>query len=624
MRFIVCLLALAALAVCPGCGKPKSKAEQLCEKAVEQKDLQRYDEAQRLFRRAVDADPAFDKPYFELGEMNEVVLGNYAESVTWYEKFLGVTKNEEMKKKVSDIVKDLRNELRTAPAGTGPGGSESIAGPAKGALDKALVEERAKLEREFSIRQKAFAAQKDREFDQLKEELRKLKSDNIEFENKVRDLKIERDAAAKKAETTRGQEEIAKLLTSTTFTGTDKERELGQKLLELQAANDKARADFGTERAKTQQVEAKLVRLQQQVGESGHAAPADPDAQKRMTELQDENKRLTEQVSLLKRSADDASSAVTTRADSATRDTIARLKSDLADAAKEKEQLKADKQRAEDDARAMKKQADDLASAATSSNASGVSATDDNRKLRLQIEKITGEYNDLSAKLTASEQHSKTIEDDLEKLRTLQPATKDAAEGGFSDLSDEIKKMQGTIDTQKRLIVKRDTDINSLTEQNIRLQRQMDGKQAPESSRQLIEELNQQLQARQDRIDQLNRDLEQAKAGGAASADAVNVSSTTPMTGSPVSPAPPTALPGSTPTTRASAGTPAATHTAAALPHGTRTYRVQSGDTLGIIAQKAYGDRNKWMQIFNYNRKQLPTASALRVGMDLYIPPAQP
>jgi nucleoid-associated protein YgaU len=381
--------------------------------------------------------------------------------------------------------------------------------------------------------------------------------------------------------------------------------------------------------------------LRQQVAESGRTTPPpNAAAEKRLADLRDENKRLTEQVALLKRSADDASSAIATRSDTAAQDTITRLKNELAAAEKAKETLAADKKRAEDEAQALKQRADDLAATASTTTTSSATAAAENRSLRLQIEKITGQYNDLSAKLTASEQHARSIEEDLDKLRSLQPATKDAANGGFSDLSDEIKKMQDVIDAQKRFIVKRDTEINSLTEQNLRLQNQVGGKPSSDTSRQLIEELNQELKAREERIALLNSELEKARIGDASTVAPVSASlpATTPVpntasvapaasgaslpgstpTTRPAPDASGASLPGSTPTTRAVASAPAPV---SKLPKGTRTYRVQSGDTLGKIAEKAYGDKSKWMQILNYNREQLPTVSALRVGMNLYIPP---
>ena len=51
-----------------------------------------------------------------------------------------------------------------------------------------------------------------------------------------------------------------------------------------------------------------------------------------------------------------------------------------------------------------------------------------------------------------------------------------------------------------------------------------------------------------------------------------------------------------------------------------RFYTVQSGDTLGSIAKKFYGDGRKWPTIAAANKDILPDPNKLRVGMKLQIP----
>jgi nucleoid-associated protein YgaU len=47
---------------------------------------------------------------------------------------------------------------------------------------------------------------------------------------------------------------------------------------------------------------------------------------------------------------------------------------------------------------------------------------------------------------------------------------------------------------------------------------------------------------------------------------------------------------------------------------------VQRGDTLFSLAQKYYGNRSRWRDIYAANRDQLPAENALRPGMELRIP----
>jgi LysM repeat protein len=53
---------------------------------------------------------------------------------------------------------------------------------------------------------------------------------------------------------------------------------------------------------------------------------------------------------------------------------------------------------------------------------------------------------------------------------------------------------------------------------------------------------------------------------------------------------------------------------------GEQTYTVQAGDTLSRISAKVYGVSNRWSEIFEANRDQLPSPNALRPGQVLRIP----
>ncbi len=51
-----------------------------------------------------------------------------------------------------------------------------------------------------------------------------------------------------------------------------------------------------------------------------------------------------------------------------------------------------------------------------------------------------------------------------------------------------------------------------------------------------------------------------------------------------------------------------------------QSYTVQSGDTLSKISTRVYGVSNRWAEIFEANRDQLPSPNALKVGQVLRIP----
>lgn len=51
-----------------------------------------------------------------------------------------------------------------------------------------------------------------------------------------------------------------------------------------------------------------------------------------------------------------------------------------------------------------------------------------------------------------------------------------------------------------------------------------------------------------------------------------------------------------------------------------RRHTVVKGDTLFSLAQKYYGSRSRWHEIYDANREVLPSQNALRLGMELKIP----
>lgn len=53
---------------------------------------------------------------------------------------------------------------------------------------------------------------------------------------------------------------------------------------------------------------------------------------------------------------------------------------------------------------------------------------------------------------------------------------------------------------------------------------------------------------------------------------------------------------------------------------GQQSYTVQAGDTLSRISTRVYGVSNRWQEIFEANRDQLPSPNALKPGQVLRIP----
>ncbi len=51
-----------------------------------------------------------------------------------------------------------------------------------------------------------------------------------------------------------------------------------------------------------------------------------------------------------------------------------------------------------------------------------------------------------------------------------------------------------------------------------------------------------------------------------------------------------------------------------------RRHTVQKGDTLFNLAQRYYGNRSRWRDIYQANRDQMPSENSIRIGMELRIP----
>ena len=79
------------------------------------------------------------------------------------------------------------------------------------------------------------------------------------------------------------------------------------------------------------------------------------------------------------------------------------------------------------------------------------------------------------------------------------------------------------------------------------------------------------------------------------------------------------AAPASTKPTRPAAK-PTAPSSRATPANSGRTHTVAKGDTLFSLAQKYYGSRSKWRDIYAANRDVMPNETALKPGMSLKIP----
>ncbi len=573
MRALAFILIVLALVCCPGCKRPASRAERVYRQALEFKDADQTETALQYLRRAVELDPAFEDPYLDLASIYESA-GDYNNAVEWYQKFLQVTKDARMKQLAQSWLADVRALAAEQPAtpAAAPGAPAASPAATRQLVSEALAKEREQLQRDFAAREKTLAQQHERALDDLKDELRKLKSANTELQDKAENLTLERDAMAAKAQQAKNLNDIAALLANPNLAAADKVRDLTRELIDARSEADtlRARAD-STERSSQQNAE-QLVRLRQQLAEAQRG----------------------------------------------------------------------------------------LAPAGTGDTA--------------------------AAQLAALSQENLTLKRKLESLESSAgsaAAVQSAARAGFSDLSEEITKMQQTIEMQKTLLARRDTRIAQLEASGAAIGAAPTAARTSDANvKALVDELNRQLLAKDQQVTQLNAELQRAKTAGAPPDYAAEMqrkdqlirdytarlqqlerqqyAAATPPTPTPTAtaPAPPATTPSgaplyqpigyndsyrapatpsapatqpapSAPPTSATAYRPPAPAPAAPATYTpprtatrpARAYRVRRGDTLSGIAQTVYGDRNKWNIIFSANRDILRRADYLREGQVLYIPP---
>lgn len=530
MRALSLLCLLALLLLCPACKRAPSRAERVYKQALEFKDADQTETALQYLRRAVELDPNFEDPYLDLASIYESA-GDYNNAIEWYQKYLQVTKDPRMKQLAQNWLADVR----------------------------ALAAEQS------AAREKNLSQQHQRALDDLKDELRKLKTANTELQDKLEELTQERNSLADRLKKAGNLKDIADVFANPSYTVTDRERELTQMLADARKEADTWRASVQNLERTAQQNAEQLVRVRQQLAEAQRGI--------------------------------------------------------------------------------------------------NLAATGDIAAASAQLAALRKENAELKQKLDA-----------LQSSAGATAAAQSAARAGLSDLSEEITKMQQTIEYQKTLLARRDAKIAQLEAAGARL--------APPASssdknlKELIDELNRQLlekdrqiaalqsaarttqpaaspdlAAELQRKDQLLREyaarIQQLERAQYAYSDTARSSSYSPPT-SPTTPTTPVTSPSGTPlyqpvgyndSYRASPPAPttysppapaparAPVYTPPASPRPitparpARAYRVRRGDTLASIAQQVYGDRNKWNIIFAANRDILRRADYLREGQILYIPP---
>ncbi|MCX7846549.1 MAG: tetratricopeptide repeat protein, partial [bacterium] len=241
MRALSLVVVLVSLLIIPACKRAPSRAERVYKQALEFKDNDQTETALQYLRRAIELDPSFEDPYLDLASIYESA-GDYKNAIEWYEKYLQVTKDPRMKQLAQNWLSDVRalaaEQASTQTPAPKPTAPATTPAPARELVADALAKERDQLQREFAAREKSLQEQHQRALDALKDELRKLKTTNTELQDKVEELTQERNALADRLKKAGNLRDIADVFANTSYTPTDRERELTQMLAEARKEAD--------------------------------------------------------------------------------------------------------------------------------------------------------------------------------------------------------------------------------------------------------------------------------------------------------------------------------------------------------------------------------------------------
>lgn len=719
IMYRICFVLLCiSLLFLSGCGEKVSPAQDTFDRGKEMKAQDRYSDAIRLFTKATELDPEFEDAYLELALIYDDRIEDKQQAVVWYQKYMEVTENEKMKERVSNWIEASRRAAKELADGS----STELAdiAPNTSALVNQIVEKkRAQLEREFQGKEATLEAKYENEITNLRDDIRAFTVENQQLRDTVEELEIEQENVRKTAAEGTSKQDLTALLASSDFTGP--ERELKKKMLELKQQNDALEISISQKDRELQQIQEKNVRLRQDIAaarELERTANANTLLKKQLIQAREENAELQDKVALLEKSVDIAEQTRITTDNSVSQEEVQRLENRIAELDKEVSDAYAAKQTAENMLADMQEQVDAIL-ASNNADPSDI-LKEQNRKLRLQVASLTESFNAESERRSAAETTVRGLQEKLHTITNMPPAAQPVVASEFTDLSQEITAMQSTIEEQKTLLAQKDAQIARLA--------QMEGNaqnSRAETSRQkeLIDELNRQLQAREQRIASLESDVASLRMSSPAQNDRVRsleellqkkdeiltekelevkdkiatidmyeqsvnqlqaekdalaqrvqsledslsqsqinyarAQTTTRRTSQQYQPRtstqpqgnlvdrtllPPTISEPEEPTRTTTQPVPrtrvVATRTqpqtttspyysqprvnrpsrVAGAPRRPRSYRVRSGDTLSSIAQKVYGDRNKWKTIFAANRDILPRANSLKVGQVLYIP----
>jgi len=660
MRIFIFLFFVLIIVALPGCKPKQSPAEHIYNKGVEYQFANQPKEAVEQFKKALAIDPNHEDACLQLAYIYEEQYNDKKKAIEYYNKFLEISTSDRLKENVKLWIEDAQASLKKE-APDSKEAFKDLDPNTRKRIKKILAEKEEQFKKILEQKEKKSESQDSRELESLKETLGSYKLEIVELKDKAENLTIERNDLQKKVRERQTHAKIADVLNSPELRGGVKK--LKQNLIALKSEHEGRKVQIEQEKNKSKQLEEENVRIRQQLAEA-RSIKLSSDKTKALTaqlkKQQEKNRDLSDQLKILessKKSVEDIAES-----EKGKEDEIKNLQGKILELEKEKSDVVISRNTEAQKCLELEEQIKELIKHSDSLEGDK-NFIHENRELRLQIAKLTTQYNDMSIKKSGFEQKAIEFENELESYKKVPEAAKPVVGSEFKDLSEEILQMQSAIDQKDRQIVHKDKQIGILKGEFTEMQDDLDKIKSDKTKDKLIDELNKKLVSRSDtnqklkyEIVKLNKEknkykhaeeslkaltldmkklnaemleknrklneyaLTNKKFFEAQKAAQVKIrkleldnremsnkirgiaskKSVTPQ-----------------PVRKRVAPQPARKSVSK---RKVKTYRVKKGDSLSSIAARIYGDKNKWKLIYSENRDILIQPNSLKTGQILIIP----
>ncbi len=504
MRIFIFLFIALIIVALSGCKPKQSPAEHIYNKGSDYQLANQPKKAAEQFQKALALDPNHEDACLQLAYIYEEQFNDSNKAIEYYNKFLEISSNDRIKDKVKLWIEDAKASLKKESSDLSDE-FKNLDPNTRKRVKKILAEKDEQLKKVLDQKEKKLESKDDRKMDSLKETLAAFKLEIIELEDKVENLTIERNGLQKKVRERQTEAKIADVLNSPELRGGDKK--LKQNLITLKSENEEMKVQFEQEMSKAKQLKEENVRVRQQLAEARKIKLSSDKSKaltKQLKKVQEKNKLLFDELKIAKASGDSTDNFKKER--EGFDEEIKKLQNQVLEIKKEKTNITIAKNSAdqkcielEDHVKALLKHSDSLKE--------GKDFIQENRRLRLEIAKLTSQFNGMSKQKATAEQKIMELEDKVESYKQVPEAARPVVASDFTDLSDEILQMQTTIQKKDKLIGHKNKQIAILKGEFIEIQNDFDKIKSDKTKDELIDELNKKLISNSDMNQKLKYEI---------------------------------------------------------------------------------------------------------------------